>query len=67
MKRYRFYFHYYRATDRMSVHWRGQCLQVRRIACYVPCETKWNARQPKLVLRGWATDVKVKADTAYIL
>ena len=50
----------------MSVHFRGTCMKADNIVCSVPCETKWNKRQPNLVMQGFASEVEVKEGTAYI-
>lgn len=50
----------------MSVHFRGKCNRVDQIICNVPCETKWNKTQPNLVMRGFAQDVTIKDNIAYI-
>lgn len=41
----------------MSVHFRGKCYRTPNVDCQVPCETKWNKRQPYLVLQGWAHEI----------
>lgn len=41
----------------MSVHFRGKCHVVDDVVCNRPCETKWNPKQPMLVMRGFAKDV----------
>lgn len=64
MKKYRFFYHYYKKYKMMSIHFRGKCHRVHDIICNVPCETKWNKRQPNLVMRGWATNVKIEAGPA---
>lgn len=66
MKKYRFFYHYYRQKKQMSVHFKGSCNQVNFIECNVPCETKYNKRQPFLVMQGWATDVTFINDKAII-
>lgn len=66
-KKWRFFYHYYRYGEKkMSVHFRGKCRWVDDVKCEVPCETKWNKRQPHLVMRGMASAVKVKGGVAYI-
>lgn len=57
MKRYRFFYHYRKQDGKMSVHFRGQCLPCQDVKCLVPCETKRNKRQPRLVLQGFASKV----------
>lgn len=56
--RYRFFFHYHRHGERkMTVHFRGKCIQVDEVICKRPCETKWNKKQPRLVMRGYCKGV----------
>lgn len=66
MKPRRFFYHFRKMDGRMSVHFDGQCIPVKNVRCNVPCETKWNARQPRLVMRGKASSVVVENDTAII-
>jgi hypothetical protein len=66
MKKRRFFYHYYRQYDCMSVHWNGQCHRVESVECQVPTETKRNNRQPKLVIRGFAKEVVFEGDKAII-
>ena len=63
----RFFMHYNKHTKKMTVHWKNSCIPVNDIVCYAPLESKWNKRQPQLVLRGWASDVCVKDNIAYII
>ena len=56
-KKYRFFYHYYKQKGKMSVHFRNTCMVAENIICEVPCETKWNNTQPRLVMRGYATEV----------
>ena len=60
--KYRFFYHYFKAKRRMSVHFRLRCYVVDDVDCRVSCETKWNKTQPNLVMRGWASTVKIKID-----
>ena len=62
----RFFFHYRKQSGGMSVHWKGACLPCDSVRCLVPCETKRNKRQPKLVMRGFAKEVTVIDGTATI-
>lgn len=58
MKRYVFFYHYYyKAKKAMSVHFKGACHVVDEVICYAPCRTKWNNKQPKLVMKGLAREV----------
>jgi hypothetical protein len=67
-KKYRFFYHYYRQYNCMSVHFRGVCYRTKNVVCDSPTETKWNKKQPQLTLRGWAKEiiVKEKEDTIII-
>lgn len=67
MKRYRFFYHFYKQKKCMTVHFRGKCIPVDDVVCLVPCETKWNAKQPYLVMQGFAKDVRIKNKTATII
>lgn len=67
MKKYRFFYHYFKQKKKMSVHFRNTCTVVDDIECKVPCETKWNKTQPQLVMRGWAKNVSIKNNKATII
>lgn len=60
VKKKRFYYHYRKCDRLMSVHFEGTCFPVQHVKCHVPCETKWNKRQPYLVMRGWASSVTIE-------
>ncbi len=66
MKPKRFFYHFRKCDRRMSVHFNGACIPVNNIVCMVPCESKWNKRQPYLVMRGFAKTVEVNNCTAII-
>lgn len=61
-KLYRFFYHYNRHNNKMTIHFRGKCHIVDNIKCEVPTETKWNKIQPKLVLQGYCTNVSLVVD-----
>ena len=65
--RRRFFMHYNKQKKMMTVHWKGQCIPVKDITCYAEVETKWSSRQPHIVLQGWALEVIVVDDRAYVL
>ncbi len=67
MKTYRFFYHYFKAKKKMSIHFRDQCMVVDNVICKVPCETKWNKRQPNLIMRGFCKDVTIKDNVGYIV
>jgi hypothetical protein len=50
----------------MSIHFKDQCRVVDNVVCEVPCETKYNKRQPRLVMQGFAAQVDIKNNTAFI-
>lgn len=67
MKPKRFFYHYFRyGKKKMSVHFGGTCYNVDQVVCQVPCETKFNKRQPRLVMQGFATNVHIQNGTAFI-
>ena len=63
---HRFFFHYRKCDGQMSVHFRGQCIPCKNVECCVTCQTKYNKRQPYLVLQGWAVSVDKIGDTVLI-
>jgi len=66
MKKYRFFFHYYKRYKCMSIHYKGACLRANDVICSVPIETKWNKTQPNLVMRGFAESVEIINNICYI-
>lgn len=50
----------------MSVHFKKTCHVVTDIKCNVACETKYNKTQPYLVMQGFAKEVIIDKDVAYI-
>ena len=58
MKKYRFFYHFYKQKGKMSVHFRNQCYIVDNVVCNVPCETKWRKTQPRLIIQGFCEDIK---------
>jgi hypothetical protein len=62
----RFFFHFRKQTGELTLHWNKQCVSVKNIECNVPLETKWNNQQPRVVLRGFATEVEFLDDKAII-
>ncbi|AGO48942.1 hypothetical protein Phi14:2_gp064 [Cellulophaga phage phi14:2] len=65
-KTYRVFYHYYRQYKCMSVHFKGKCYKVNDVVSEVNTETKWNKTQPNLVIRGFAKEVNIVDDIAYI-
>ncbi len=55
-----FWFHYNKKNKCMTIHWHGQCLYVDELDCQVPCKSKFNTKQPKIVMRGLASAVDIK-------
>ena len=43
----------------MSVHFKGVCYRTNNVNCKVNTETKWNKKQPQLVIRGFAENIEV--------
>ena len=58
-KKYRFFYHYYKQKKKMSVHFRNKCYPVDNVVCLAPCETKRNKIQPRLVMRGFTTNIEI--------
>lgn len=59
----RFFYHFYKRTGKMSIHFKNQCYIVKDVFCEVPCETKWNKnKQPHLVMRGFAKNLIIEDD-----
>jgi hypothetical protein len=67
LKKRRFFFHFRKSTGELTLHWNKQCIQVKDIVCNVPLETKWNKQQPRVVLRGFASDIQITNGKALIL
>lgn len=63
---YRFYYHYRRFDNRLSVHFRGKCIPCDNVDCRVPCKSKWNKRQPFLVMQGFCSDIELNNGTMLI-
>lgn len=66
MKKYRFFYHYRRLTDGMTVHFKNKCLPCEDVKCLVPTETKRNKKQPRLVVQGFCKEVIVKNGVAIV-
>lgn len=66
-RKYRFFYHYHRYGEKkITVHFKKRCINVDNIICKVPCESKFSKTQPKLVMEGFAKDVKIKKNVAFI-
>lgn len=50
----------------MSIHFRNTCTVVDEIQCLVPCYTKWNKRQPHLVMQGYASEIIFSKDNKIV-
>jgi len=62
----RFFYHYYKQRNKMSVHFEGKCMLVDNVECHVFCESKWNKTQPYLVMRGFANKINIENNKAII-
>ena len=67
LKQHRFFFHYRKSTDGMTVHYKGKCYPTKNIVCKVPVETKYSLKQPRLVLRGYCKAIVEQEDKIIIL
>lgn len=56
--KHRFFYHYFRQKDMMTIHFDNVCYLVNDVVCQVSCETKWSVRQPRLRMVGWATRIE---------
>lgn len=66
MKTYRFFYHYRRSVDGMTIHFKGKCIPCKNVKCSVPCETKRNKNQPRLVMQGFCSEVIVENELGVI-
>lgn len=64
--KYRFFYHFRKCQNKMSVHFKGVCVGAKDVICRVPCNTKWNKRQPYLTMQGFASKVTLVGQTAII-
>lgn len=65
--KFRFFYHYYKQYNKMSVHFKKTCHTVDDVVCKgVDTETKWNKTQPMLVIRGFANNITIKDGVAII-
>ena len=66
-KTYRFFYHFNKQKQGMTVHFRGQCIIAKNVVCSRQSETKWNPKkQPMLVMQGFCKEVQMENDTIYI-
>ncbi len=66
MKPRRFFYHFNKQNKAMTVHFLGKCMIAKNVICKVECETKWTARQPRLIMRGFAKNVTIENNIAII-
>lgn len=65
MKKYRFFLHYNKPLSKQkgihmwSVHYRNVCYFTENIECNVFTKSKLNKRQPYVVMRGFAKNLKI--------
>lgn len=67
MKPRRFFYHFNKKHNKMTIHYRGVCHIVGDVDCRVSCETKWNKRQPRLVMRGFAEDLIIEGNKGVLI
>lgn len=63
---YRFFYHFRKSLNGMTVHFKGKCVACKNVKCKVACETKWRKTQPYLVMQGFCKEVIVVDDIATI-
>ena len=68
MKKYRFWFHYYKPKDNWSLHYRDKCYYGldHIVTDNVSIETHSRKSQPRKIVRGFAKEVKIQDNVAYI-
>lgn len=66
-KKYRFYYHYNKPNNSMTIHFKKECIIVKNVICKVNTETKWYDIQPRLRLQGFCEDVIIEKDKATII
>ncbi len=65
--KWRFFYHFNKQHKKMSIHYRNQCYIVNDVVCEVPCETKWNKRQPRLAMQGFARNLTIKNNIGILI
>ncbi len=56
LRKYRFWYHYNKHHDKLTVHYRGECLLTDAVDIKVPTNSKYNKKsQPHYVIQGWTT------------
>jgi hypothetical protein len=67
LKKYRFFYHYNKQRNKITIHFRNKCYIVDKLHCCVPCVSKWNKRQSRLVMEGKAEYVLINNNEGTIL
>ena len=68
----KFFLHYNKPLSQqrgcmmMTVHHAGVCHMVRHVVCSVPTRSRERRVQPRCVIEGLATAVRVEGETAHI-
>jgi hypothetical protein len=65
-KKYRFFIIFINKKNKMTIHFKKSCYIVNNVICNVPCETKWKSTQPKLVMQGFATNIRFENNVGII-
>jgi hypothetical protein len=66
MKKYRFFYHYNKIHKKISVHYRDKCYLTDNIKVSVETESHWNKQQPRLVIRGFSSNVSIEENSITI-
>jgi len=72
MNKRRFWFHYNKPASAkqgrplLTLHYLDKCHLVEALEITTPTETHNRKRQPRVVVRGWATGVKLEGEKAFI-
>ena len=51
---------YNKPNNKITVHYKGSCLLTENIEVQVPCNSKWNKQQPKLVIQGFCKNIIIE-------
>lgn len=65
-KKYRFFYHYNKKNNKITVHFRNTCYIAKNIVCNTSVNSKWNKVQPRLVMQGWCNNISVQDDSITI-
>ena len=59
-RKYRFFYHYNRQKNKISIHFRGKCYLVDNLSICVAAVSKRSEKSPKFVVQGWTKGIKIQ-------